>query len=179
MVSGVSDDEEVQMASDEELEFNTVIEGIEQFPRQVKWALAHAPENRMVDVLGTINSVATAINIAKRSAASEMHAGDTGETWEVEQGRRGMRSYNTSGMLSTIGNHMQHSQVWTTIKMLMDTGVLKLEWSWTNLEKLIKVMNLDLRVARHEIEEGDPDYDMGEYWDDAPVKYVPRKKENT
>jgi hypothetical protein len=181
MVSGVSDDEEVQMATDEELEFNTVIEGIEQFPRQVKWALEHAPEDRIVDVLGTINHVATAINVEKRRAASEMQTGDHGKTWKVEQSRRGMRSYNTSGIIGSIGEQFGHDSRWETIRMLLFDKVITIEWSWTNLEKLMKLHNLDLRVARHEIEDDDPDFDYGEFWIDAPIRYVPneRKKETT
>lgn len=157
------------------VDFDTVVEMIEEFPRQVKWAIEHAPEGRMIDVLATINHVATAINIEKRRAASEVQADDHGETWKVEQGRKGMRSYNTEGIIGLVAETYQIGP-FKSMRLLMNRGVLRLSWSWSELDKLIRSENLELRVARHEIEDGDPDYDMGEYWVDGPVRYVPNKE---
>ena len=156
--------------------FDTVVEMIEEFPAQVRWAIEHAPDDRLIDVLATINSTATQINVEKRRAASEVQDGDHGDTWKVEQGRKGMRSFNTAGLLATIGKRMRHTSTWTTLKMLMDTGVVKIEWSWSKLETFMKATNVELRMARHEIEEGDPDYDYGEFYVDGYKKYVPREE---
>ena len=163
--------------ADTPLDFDTVVEMIEEFPKQVKWAIEHAPEDRMVDMLGTINSVATAINVAKRRAASEIQDGDHGKTWVAEQGRKGMRSYNTSSLLRIIADTFEQSEnMLATLMYLLGAEVITIKWSWTNLSNLIRKENLDLRVARHEITDGDPEYDIGEFWTDGPVRYVPREE---
>ena len=166
--------------TDKTLDFDTVVEMIEQFPAQVKWAIEHAPEDRLVDVLGTINSTATAIGVAKRRAASEIVDGDHGETWEVEQGRKGMRSYNTSSLLVTLTRQLRYgTDILATLQYLLSRKIITISWSWSNLDKLIRNNNIELITARHEVVDGDPEYDMGEYWIDGPVKYVPIKKETT
>ena len=156
--------------------FDTVVEMIEEFPAQVRWAIEHAPDDRLVDVLATINSTATQINVEKRRAASEVQDGDHGETWKVEQGRKGVRSFNTSNLVTKIGIQLGHVTSWETIRMLLFDKVIKIEWSWSNLEKLIRVHNLDLAVARHEIEDGDPEFDIGEFYVDGYKKYLPREE---
>jgi hypothetical protein len=98
--------------------------------------------------------------------------GQTGEIYSIERGRKAMRSYNTPGLIMSIGTQLGHSGAWDTVRLLLFDKTIKIEWSWTRLEKLIKAHNLDLRRARHEIKDDDPDHDYGEYWQDGATRYV-------
>jgi hypothetical protein len=156
--------------------FEALLEQIAEFPTVVNTAIQIAPDDRMVDVLGEVNSVATRIGGLKRLAASEVHDGDHGEQWQVEQKRRGKRSYNTPGLLHNIGEQMDSASTLQLLMMLIGAGVIRIQWQWSPLEKLMKQWNLDLRRARHEITDDDPEYDYGEYWEDANPRYIPIKE---
>lgn len=176
MVSGVKDYElRRQEVTDQTLDFDTVVEMIEEFPRQVKWAIEHAPEDRLVDVLATIHSTQTNIQKQKLRASSEVTTGEHGDVWKAKRGRKGMRSFNTMGLLATIHDQMDYSadNMLATLMHLLGAKVITIKWSWSALEGLMQMHNLDLRRARHEIEDGDPDFDYGEYWEDTGVSYVP------
>jgi hypothetical protein len=157
--------------------FEALLERIVEFPALVNQAIQAAPEDRMVDVLGEVNSVATRIGALKRMAASEVHDGDHGEQWAVEQKRRGKRSYNTGGLLHNIGEQMGHTSTLRLLMELIQLGVIRITWQWTALQALVKQENLDLRRARHEIADDDPEFDYGEFWEDANPRYVPIEKE--
>jgi hypothetical protein len=156
--------------------FEALFERIVEFPTVVNTAIQIAPDDRMIDVLGEVNSVATRIGALKRTAASEVHDGDHGETWQVEQKRRGKRSYNTSGLLHNIGDQLGWGDTLHLLMRLIDLGVISMKWNWSPLKELIQNENLDLRRATHEIEDDDPDYDYGEYWEDANPRYIPIKE---
>jgi hypothetical protein len=149
---------------------------IKWFPTVVQTAIELAPDDRMVDVLGEINSVATRIGALKRTAASEVHDGDHGEQWQVEQKRRGKRSYNTGGLLHNISDQLAYANTLALLMDMIGLGVITLRWNWSPLKQLIQDNNLDLRRATHEIEDDDPDYDYGEYWEDANPRYIPIKE---
>jgi hypothetical protein len=156
--------------------FEALFAQITEFPTLVNTAIQTAPDDRMIDVLGEVNSVATRIGALKRLAASEVHDGDHGEQWQVEQKRRGKRSYNTSGLLHNIGNQLGWGHTLQLLMQLIQAGVITLKWNWSPLKELIQNENLDLRRATHEIEDDDPDYDYGEYWEDANPRYIPIKE---
>jgi hypothetical protein len=173
MGHGVGGIEEEDMAG----RFDDYFDEIRGFPSTVKLAIEHAPDDRLVDVLGEVNSVATRIGALKRIAASEVHDGDHGEQWQVEQKRRGKRSYNTGGLLYQLGEQMYYTNTLALLMDMISLGVISLKWNWSPLKELMQQHNLDLRRATHEIEDDDPDYDYGEYWEDANPRYVPIEKE--
>ena len=62
---------------------------------------------------------------------------------------------------------------------LIDLGVITITWKWSPFKELMQNENLDLRRATHEIEDDDPDYDYGEYWEDANPRYIPIEEAST
>lgn len=160
-------------------DFEALLEQITEFPALVNTAIQIAPDDRLVDVLGEVNSVATRIGGMKRKAASEVQTGDHGQEWAVEQKMKGVRSYNTGGLLFNIGEQMGIASTVQLIGVLMQAKVISLKWNWSPLKQLIQTNNLDLRRATHEIEDDNPDYDYGEYWVDGPVRYLPQEREAT
>jgi hypothetical protein len=157
-------------------DFDVLLGAITGFPAVVNAVIQAAPDDRMIDVLGEVNSVATQIGQIKRRAASEVHDGDHGETWQVEQKRRGKRSYNTGGLLYQLGEQLHYTNTLALLMDMISLGVITLKWNWSPLKELMQQHNLDLRRATHEIEDDDPDYDYGEYWEDANPRYIPIKE---
>ena len=164
------------MADSEGVTLDDLIREIEEFPVKVRTALTFAGEDRLVDVLGAVNSTQTQIGVHKRKAASEVSDGEHGETWEVERKRRGVRSYNTSGLISALNEELDHVNTLSLLMWLIEEGVVSLTWNWSPLDKLRKQRNIGFRFATHEIEDGDPEYDIGEFWVDASTRYVPIKE---
>lgn len=154
------------------------IEYLREIPMMVRMIIERTSDDRMVDVLGEINSVERQLGPLRRTAASEVPAGTTGDEWEIEIKREAKRSYNTPGLLHNIGDQMGIDTTLELLVTLMHRGVLRLTWQWSALDKLTKEYNLVLQRARHEIEDDNPDYDYGEYWQDARPKYKPIKEDS-
>jgi len=141
------------------------LEQIEAFPALCKESILEADgTGQLVDVLGAINSTQTAIGKIKLSAASEVESEDAGKNWRYEQPQRGVRSYNNSGMFSSLMQQLGYDSLTNLLLYLIDADVIRLQWMWSNLEKLIHNQDVWLRIANYEVKEGDTEYDMGEYW---------------
>jgi hypothetical protein len=147
------------------------IDVLESVPKLLHDAILEAEGDELIDVLGTANSIQTRIGSIKRLAATEVVDGEHGSKWRFEQGRKGVRSYNTNGLLAAIRQQAGLDSLQSVITFLLGRGVVTLKWNWQPLEKLIKQYNLDLRVGRREVEDGDPDYEIGEYWTNASPSY--------
>jgi len=150
------------------------LEKIGEFPALCKESIvASTSTSDLVDILGAINSTQTAIGKIKLTAASEVESEDTGERWRYEQPQRGVRSYNNSGMFSSLMQQLGYESLVPLLQFLLDADVIRIQWMWSNLEKLIHNRDVWLRTASHEIKEGDPAFDMGEYWVRGSAGYKP------
>ncbi len=133
---------------------------LEQYPAAVKQAIIAAGDD-LVDVIGTVHSNQARIREIKRNAVSELEPGDTGSRWRMEQGNAAKRSYNDSALLMKLSDE---ESILKTLMFLIQTGVVKLSWSYTNLMKLVRSEGIDLSIAQHEIADGDDQFDIGEIW---------------
>jgi len=140
-------------------------------PGLVKQAILEAEGGELIDVLGTANSIQSQIGAIKRTAAAEVTDGEHGDRWRFEQGRKANRTYNTNGLLATLRDELEFEELQQVLIFLLNRDVIRLNWQWSKLTKLVKEHNLDLKVARHEITDGDPEYDMGEWWTAASPSY--------
>ena len=159
-------------------DFDDRLEEIAAFPRFVKATLIAADgDEQLVDALGAINSTQTAIGGLKLGAASEVESETEGSTWRYEQTRKGMRSFNNAGMFATLMRDLDFESLSNLLRFLMERDIIRLTWQWTKLEKLLRHQDIALRIAHEEVSEGDPDYDMGEYWKAGSAGYK-RLEEN-
>lgn len=134
----------------------------------------------LVDALGEINSFERWVADLRRTRASEVQAGATGTRWAFKQGRQAKRSYNTGRLMSRLWaaledymNTQGHLLFQDVLRILVDEKVIRITWSWTNLQKLADKLNLSLMVAKHEIMDGDPELDVGEVWGWGSPSYEP------
>lgn len=140
-------------------------------PSIAKQAILEAEGDEIVDVLGTLNSVQSQIGRIKLNAASEVETETAGSEWQYERSRKGVRSYNNSGMFTTLMGQLSFDGLLPLLMHLLELDVIRLSWQWSNLEKLLHGNDVFLRTAHHEVAEGDPDYDMGTYWTDGSASY--------
>ena len=107
------------------------LELLAKFPQAVKAAALDA-EDRLVDVLGTVSGVQSAVASWKRGVVSEVASGEKGRQWVAKQGGAYERSYNTTGILSLIAEHNDWSLA-QTLGFLLNNDIIRIEWRWTPL----------------------------------------------
>ena len=146
-----------------------MIDALSLYPQAVKLAIVNS-EDRLVDVIGQVHSNQAQIRDMKKHAISEIDNGEQGKRWRAEIGGSYKRSYNTQSLLAKLTD--KGGSLASTLAFLMQTGVIKIQWNWTPLNKLIRG-NSDIKIIKREIEDGDPEYDIGEYWDPSNPTYKP------
>lgn len=131
----------------------------------IKTAIANAPDDpALVDVLGLIRHAEIQLADLRKTSASELPQGTIeGKAYVYQQSRQAKRSYNTSRLLAlftrVVGPNPMHALLW-----LIERGVVKMSWSWKNLQAVADELDLELTVAKHEITDGDLTADVGEVW---------------
>ena len=125
------------------------------------------PEEDAVDVAGEITYLAgelTGRGGLKGRLLSELPSGAEGERYRVEERRNATRSYNTNGLLAVFANRAAGSSSYDTLFSLYNSGVVRFQWQWMKLQEYANVHDITLSVAKHEIEDGDPEALIGEVW---------------
>ena len=158
------------MTLDEQLEL------LAKFPQAVKAAALDA-EDRLVDVLGTVSSVSSAVASWKRGAVSEVVDGEKGRDWVAKAGGSYKRSYNTTGLLSLISKEMQWS-VAQTLGFMLNENMIEIKWKWTPLNKFLRDNNILALIIKREVEDGDEKFHIGEVWDSGYLSYKPIERDD-
>lgn len=125
----------------------------------------------IVDILGSIRAAEVGLADVRKRHASEIEAGTKGAAYELEQSQRAVRSYNTQSLLIKFTAAMDLPPL-QVLNQLVLQGVIDLTWKWTALKKAASTYGLTLTTAHHEIEDGDPDADIGEYWKHGYPRYT-------
>lgn len=146
-----------------------MIDAISLYPAAVKLAITNS-EDRLVDVIGQVHSNQARIREMKKGAVSEIGDGERGKRWMAVIGGSYERSYNTQSLLSKLT--AEGSTLAQTLAFLLQTGVITIKWNWTPLKKLIRDRS-DIRIIKKEISDGDPEWDIGEYWKSGNPTYKP------
>jgi len=137
-------------------------------PRVAKAAvMAARNDDELADTVGTLNSVRAAIQQLKVSTQTELPDGAGGSRWLYTAERKSHRSYNTSSLILKAMNAIGSPNFGQALRFLIEKGVITIKWNWTPLQQLIRDHNIEVTVVRHEIEDGDPNADIGEWWDDG------------
>jgi hypothetical protein len=119
------------------------------------------PEIDSVDTVGAIKEVERQLVGLRRRLVAEMDGTETGDTYQAVESRSAKRSYNTDGLLAAFGEGIADMY---GLHKLIDAGAVRLTWQWTGLNRLADEYDVTLRVAKHEIADGDPDALIGEVW---------------
>lgn len=157
-------------------DLSAALDEIDAFAVRAKQLVLEANDDELVDVLGALNSAQSALGVIKRDAASEVEPDTAGTRWTFEQRMAADRSYNTSGLLAHLMDQFDFTMA-QLIPFLVDLGVLRITWQWSKLKELKQKHNLVIHTTNTEISDGDPEWDVGEYWKRGQAKYVPIESE--
>ena len=119
------------------------------------------PGDEMVDTIGRLKSLEGRLSRYRKDLESEVVAGDRGEEFVVTEARSAKRTYNTNGILAAF---LTDSEGFDSLRMLMQADAVRLTWRWSQLQTAAQRHDVTLAVAKHEIEDGDPDALIGEVW---------------
>ena len=119
----------------------------------------------MVDVVGDVAAIHRRLGEWLRDQRSELGGGMKGERWMSVERRSATRSYNTNSLLARFADALPGGQSPAgALQRLLERDVVRLQWRWTDLQKAAEQDDVTLRVANHEITDGDPDADVGAVW---------------
>jgi hypothetical protein len=128
-------------------------------------------EAQTVDALGTIRSVETGLAEVRKMGASEVVDGTRGERFAFEQGMTSTKTYNTQSLVAKFMRAWNLDPLQTFLR-LIDMDVVRLSWQYTKLMKAVQANGISLTTTNNEIEEGDPNIDIGKLWKHGYPKYV-------
>lgn len=152
--------------------FEDLLDTISRVPKTAHdIVLAAEGEEEIVDALGTIRSIEVGLADVRKMGASEIEPGAAGHRFRFEQSQSAKRSYNTQGLLAKFMAASDRDLI-STLRMLMEEDVVRVSWQYTNLKKAARKWGVSLTTAHDEIQDGDPNADIGEVWKHGYPKYV-------
>ena len=113
------------------------------------------PEDDSVDTVGLLRAAEVKLAELRRRLVAEMDGTETGELYRAVETRSAKRSYNTNGLLAAFDGGLRD---------LMASDAVRLQWRWSQLQQVAEAYDVTLSIAKHEIEDGDPDALVGEVW---------------
>lgn len=116
------------------------------------------PGDQVVDTIGRVRVLEIKLAEYRRGLETETVSGDVGEQYRVTESRSARRTYNTDGLLAAFGGADEG------LRKLMDCDAVRLTWRWSELQTAAQHYDVTLAIAKHEIEDGDPDTHVGEVW---------------
>lgn len=147
------------------------LEYLIELPAKVKAHIQRTadPDDR-VDLLGQVNSCATALGRVKRWGQAEVNDGEGGGRWVAKVGNVGERSYSMR-LLTTLGEGDTDTR--DTIRKLVEAEVVTVKWNWSKLEQYAARHGVTLTIAGKEITPDDAEHDVGLVWTKSNPSYDP------
>lgn len=149
-----------------------LIDPIEQATEAVRVVQqTHYTEAQLPDIVGRLKVLERFLASTRKNLEAEVGPGTpAGDNYQTSTARKCHRSYNTNGLLTAIRNGMDTEAVdpvmlSEAIVHAMNADALRIQWQWTNLQKLVDELDVTLTIAKHEISDGDPQALIGEVWE--------------
>ena len=131
------------------------------------------PDPDLLDVIGDTEVVIRMLRDFVGMLKSELPDKAATPRYREAGGRSAARSYNTDRILAKVASDVGGT-IAEVLRYLRDKDALRLTWRWTELKGVYETLDLPMTIVRHEIEDGDPDADVGEVWTTATkVEAVP------
>ena len=131
------------------------------------WALSladtirHATpgDDELADVIADLKEAERVLADTRKMLQSEVTGPLEGRDYALVESRRATRSYNDSALLQSFWQ----GDLNETLHELMAADVVRLSWQWSKLERLADRRDVSLRIAKHEVSDGDEEH-VGENW---------------
>ena len=125
------------------------------------------PDDDLLDVIGDTEVVIRLLRGFVGMLKSELPDKAATPRYREAGGRSAARSYNTDRILANVITVIDGADMVSVLRYLRDRDALRLTWRWTELKGVYESLDLPMTIVRHEIEDGDPDADVGEVWTTA------------
>ena len=131
------------------------------------WALSLAEtirhdtpgDDELADVIADLKEAERVLADTRKMLQSEVTGPMQGRDYALVESRRATRSYNDSALLQSFWQ----GDLNETLHELMAADVVRLSWQWSKLERLADQCDVSLRIAKHEVSDGDEEH-VGENW---------------
>lgn len=134
------------------------------------------PDHELVDAVGNFEACMGRLSEYVKGLKSEIPIGAVGILYTVKEQSSATRTYNTDGILSAIMEaNVSDSPMLDAMQLARGYDAARLEWRWTELQRLARDFDITFKVAKHAISDGDDEH-IGETWK-TTTKIVPTKKE--
>jgi hypothetical protein len=135
---------------------------LQAMPREAKALLMAADESNIVDALGEIREVEKGVASERKLGASEVEPGQVGQDWMLKQSKVATRTFNHANIIKKFADARDTSML-AALAYLISNDAVRLNWQISKLKPLIRIDNITIETAQHEITEGDS-ADIGEVW---------------
>jgi len=150
-----------------------LIEGMRKTLGSLK--LCPLSEGELVDVAGEVKALVAALTEYRKGLEAEMPSKAVGRGYRATESRSAKRSYNINGILGAFGRVVYDGAGYDDpLRLLMAEDAVRLTWRWTQLQAAAEQHDVTLSIAKHEIEDGDPDALVGEVWS-SRTSVVPKE----
>lgn len=122
-------------------------------------ALDSLPEEPdTADYIGRLDKVIRTLQGHRRLIMDELSGPVSGTDYRIVERRECARSYNDTALLRSFDREE------IGIPELVEADVLRLSWQWSKLRSLANLADIGLRIAGHEVTDGDEADHVGEVW---------------
>ncbi len=125
------------------------------------------PDDDLLDVIGDTEVVIRLLRGFVGMLKSELPDKAATPRYREAGGRSAARSYNTDRILARVAERIDAPNTAALLRYLRERDAVRLSWRWTELKNLYEHLGLSMTIEPHEIEDGDPDADVGEVWTTA------------
>jgi hypothetical protein len=106
------------------------------------------------DAMGHVRAIEVMLAEWRRGLLAESEPAK-GNAYEIVEERRAKRSYSPAPILASFMDHMNFD-AYQTLRYLLGCDAVRLQWSWTNLQRAFAANGVSMKVANHEVaDDGD------------------------
>lgn len=135
---------------------------LQGMPREARNLLMAADDSNIVDALAEIREIEKGVASERKLGAAEVEPGQMGKDWSFGQSNVAKRSFNHVTIIRKFAESRDTSMLAALAYLILNDAV-RLQWQISKLKPLIRIDNISIETAQHEITEGDS-ADIGEVW---------------
>jgi hypothetical protein len=115
-------------------------------------------DEETADYLGRLDKIIRTLQGHRKVILDELTGPVSGKEYRVVQRNKGIRSYNTRALLRDF------ARAGVEVSGLIAARALSYEWHWSELHRTALKADIGLRIAGHELVDGDEADHVGEVW---------------
>ena len=120
-------------------------------------------EADMIDQVGELDHLIREVRAYRNALLSETPEAAKGNRYRAVESRSAKRTFNTQSLLARVVDRLDTDPA-GAIHYLMEHDAVRLTWRWTELKATAHLLGFALTTAPREVEDGDPEADIGETW---------------